>query len=69
MHLVARVRRLRLLNTTSTAHDRVPGIGKELQTRETIEANHTLEHRAKGMKASHCHVQRTEEAEAEITFQ
>ena len=58
MHLVTRVRRLRLLNTTSTAHDRVPGIGKELQTRETIEANHTLEHGAKGMKAGHCHVQK-----------
>ena len=60
MHLVTRVRRLRLLNTSSTAHDQVSGIGKELQTRETIEANHTLEHGAKGMKAGHCHIQKNE---------
>ena len=58
MHLVARARRLRLLNTSSTAHDRVPGIRKELQTGETIEANHTLKHGAKGMKAGHCHIQK-----------
>ena len=55
MHLVTRVRCLRLLNTSSTTHDRVPGIGKELQTRETIEADHTLEHGAKGMKAGQSH--------------
>ena len=58
MHLVARVRCLRLLNASSTAHDHVPGIGKELQTREMIEDNHTLKHGAKGIKASHCHVQK-----------
>ena len=52
------VRHLRLLNTSSTAHDQVPGIGKELQTGETIEADHTLKHGAKGMKAGHCHVQK-----------
>ena len=58
MHLVTRMRRLQLLNASSTAHYRVPGIGKELQTRETIEADHTLEHGGKGMKAGHCHVQK-----------
>ena len=58
MHLVARARHLRLLNASSAAHNRVPGIGKELQTRETIEANHTLEQGAKGMKAGHSHIQK-----------
>ena len=58
MHLVTRARRLRLLNASSTTHDQVPGIRKELQTGETIEANHTLEHGAKGMKAGHSHVQK-----------
>ena len=58
MHLVARVRCLQLLNTSSTTHDQVPGIGKELQTGETKEADHTLEHGAKGMKAGHCHFQK-----------
>ena len=67
MHLVTRARCLRLLNASSTAHDQVRGIGRELQsivhhtlaqTGETIEANPTLQQGAKGMKASHSHVKK-----------
>ena len=67
MHLVARVRCLPPLNISSTAHDRVPGIGRKLQsivhhtlaqTRERIEADHSLKQGAKGMKASHSLIQR-----------
>ena len=67
MHLVTKARCLRLLNTSSTAHDRVPGIGRELQsivhhtlaqTGETIEVDHTLKQGAKGMKAGHSHIQK-----------
>ena len=67
IHPVTRARCLQLLNTSSTAHDQVPGIGRELQSKvyhplaqtgETIEANHTLEKGGKGMKAGHSHVRK-----------
>ena len=66
MHLVARARHLPPLNISSTTHDQIPGIERELQgivhhtlaqTGETIEADHTLEQGAKGMKANHSPVQ------------
>ena len=61
------MRCLRLLNTSSTTHDRIPGIGTELQsivhhtlaqTGEIIEADHTLKQGGKGMTASHSHIQK-----------